>query len=366
MTEATLGWPNGNCSAAAWQRHAVALAHRLDASDLVQHLGRGVGVVVLGAGHGPGRGDAGGEHAADDDADVAPLAVGQLALERVVLHQRVAQGHQEEVDVEQVEEARHHAELVDAGADRLDLAAAAQLLERPPAAADQLAQIGLDLGLGGVMPEVEVVDDQQIDAVHAEALHAVLVGPHDRVVAVVEDMVELQAARPEALIEPVRVRRRLEHAADLGRQHELGARLAVEEAAEAVLGLAPPVPGRGVEVADARVPSRLQSRFGVGLGHLDEQLAERRAAEAEQRQLDARFAEAALRQRVHGRFSSARWRQPRPTRFCSASSRTAAMMIAPVAKSCQKMSIRDRFRKLRIRAMMITPMMVRRMLPWPP
>ena len=195
-----------------------------------------------------------------------------------MLHQRVAQGHEKEVDVEQVEEARHHAELVDAGTDRLDLTAAAQLLERPPAAADQLAQIGLDLGLGGVMPVVEVVDDQQIDAVHAETLHAVLVGPHDRVVAVVEDMIELQAARPEALIEPLRIAWRLEYAADLGRQHELGARLAVEEAAEAVLGLAAPVPGRCVVVADALVPGRLQRRLGVGLGHLDEQLAERRAA----------------------------------------------------------------------------------------
>jgi len=42
------------------------------------------------------------------------------------------------------------------------------------------------------------------------------------------------------------------------------------------------------------------------------------------------------------------------------------MMIAPVAKSCQKMSIRDRFKKWRISAMMITPMIVRRILPWPP
>ena len=70
---------------------------------------------------------------------------------------------------------------------------------------------------------------------------------------------------------------------------------------------------------------------------------------------------------VPGRVTNERRSYPRPEmRRCSASSRTAAMMIAPVAKSCQKMSIRERFRKLRIRAMMITPMMVRRMLPWPP
>src|SRR4051812_7379206 len=41
------------------ERHAVAPADRLDTSDLVQHLGRGVCVVVLGARNGSGRGDAG-------------------------------------------------------------------------------------------------------------------------------------------------------------------------------------------------------------------------------------------------------------------------------------------------------------------
>jgi hypothetical protein len=41
-------------------------------------------------------------------------------------------------------------------------------------------------------------------------------------------------------------------------------------------------------------------------------------------------------------------------------------MIAPVAESCQKMSMRDRCKALRIRPLMITPVMVRRMLPRPP
>src|SRR3954467_12977558 len=45
------------------ERHAGGPPDRPDASDLVQPLGRGVGVVVLGPGNGSGRGDAGRKHA---------------------------------------------------------------------------------------------------------------------------------------------------------------------------------------------------------------------------------------------------------------------------------------------------------------
>jgi hypothetical protein len=41
-------------------------------------------------------------------------------------------------------------------------------------------------------------------------------------------------------------------------------------------------------------------------------------------------------------------------------------MIVPVANPCQKISMRARFRKFRVSAMMMTPMMVRRILPCPP
>jgi hypothetical protein len=66
-------------------------------------------------------------------------------------------------------------------------------------------------------------------------------------------------------------------------------------------------------------------------------------------------------------------RFPQPSRYCrseirrwSASSRTAAKIMAPVAKPCQKIAIRARLRKFLVSAMMITPMIVRRILPCPP
>ena len=162
-----------------------------------------------------------------------------------------------------------------------------ELGERPPAAGRELGEIGGDQRLGLVVPEVEVVDDEDVDPRHAEALQAVLIGAHDAVIAVVEAVLERQPARPAMPRSGVRrVDRRLEDAADLGREEHLVARLAVEEAADAVLALAAAVPRRRVVVADAAVPGRRERRLGVGVGHHREEIAERRAAEAELRQHD--------------------------------------------------------------------------------
>ena len=80
--------------------------------------------------------------AADDEADALLRAVRDLDVERVVFAERVAERHQEEVEVDEVEEARHHAELVDAGADRPDQAGGLELGERAIAARRELGEIG--------------------------------------------------------------------------------------------------------------------------------------------------------------------------------------------------------------------------------
>src|SRR5205814_1822270 len=98
---------------------------------------------------------------------------------------------------------------------------------------------------------------------------------------------------PEAGVEALGIRRRLQDAADLGRQHEVLTLLAIEEAAGAMLALAAAVPGRRVVVADAGRPGGGERRLAVGLAHLGEQLAERRAAEAELGERDAGAAELA-------------------------------------------------------------------------
>ena len=57
-----------------------------------------------------------------------------LRVERGLLPERVAQRDQEEVEVDEVEEARDHAGLVDAGTNRPDQPRRLQLGERPVAA----------------------------------------------------------------------------------------------------------------------------------------------------------------------------------------------------------------------------------------
>ena len=150
----------------------------------------------------------------------------------------------------------------------------------------ELGEIGVHLGVGLVMPPVEIVDDQDVDPRHAEALEAVLIGAHDAVIGVVPFDIEGEAAGPHAVVEGFGVGRRLEDAADLGREHHLFSGAMVERPANPVLALPAAVPRRGVVVADAGVPGGGKGRIGLGLGDLREQVAERRAAEPELRHHD--------------------------------------------------------------------------------
>ena len=101
---------------------------------------------------------------ADHEADAARDAARKFAVQDIGIQQRVRQRDQEEVEVHQVEKARYHAEFVDAGADAADQPRLFELRQRAEAAVVQLGQIGGHLCVGGVMREVQVVDQQQIDA----------------------------------------------------------------------------------------------------------------------------------------------------------------------------------------------------------
>ena len=92
------------------------------------------------------------------------------------------------------------------------------------------------------MGDVQVMDQQQIDARQAEALQAVLEAAHDPIVAVVEAMLEFQAAAPEAVLEILRIVEGAEQPADLGGQHVVGARTAIQRTTEAMFALPSTVP----------------------------------------------------------------------------------------------------------------------------
>ena len=101
--------------------------------------------------------------------------------------------------------------FVDARADAADQPGLLEFRQRPEAAVVQLGQIGRHPRIGGVMRDVQVMDQQQIDAWQAEALQAVLEAAHHAVVAVVEAVLELEPAAPEAVLEmsPRRGRREI-------------------------------------------------------------------------------------------------------------------------------------------------------------
>jgi hypothetical protein len=141
-----------------------------------------------------------------------------------------------------------------------------------------------------VGPDVEVVHQEDVDPPGAEALQAVLERTHHAVVGVVVDLGKRQAVLELAVVEGRRIAR-LEQAPDLGREHEIGARLAAQRLAEAMLRQAEAVQRRGVEIADAGIMAGLERGPRLGIRERPVHVAERRPAAAHDRDLDPRAAE---------------------------------------------------------------------------
>ena len=157
-----------------------------------------------------------------------------------MVEQVVVLGDEKKIQIQQVEEAGDQPHGVDAGAETANRAAAAQFLQRPPAAGGQF-DLERCHPFGGMKQQVEVVDHQEFDGAEAQALQAVLVGTHDAVVAVVEVQRERERLLPELLAQRVR--------STVGRStrptlvDELVAPQPAQEFAEAVLALAVAVEG---------------------------------------------------------------------------------------------------------------------------
>ncbi len=205
---------------------AVALADGFDLLRLLDQRRRRRHVVVRGAGfHAAGQ-DAGVVRSAQDDRDVPLHALRQELGEAALFEQCVAAGQQHAVEVAGLDEAQAGVALVDADADRADDAGLAQLVERPEARVHhRLEALVQDLAVLD-RPEVDVVDQGDVDLGQAEPQVRMFERAHHAVVAVVElgreagqavvaEVGRLLLAGPE----------RMEDAADLGRQDELVARL---------------------------------------------------------------------------------------------------------------------------------------------
>ena len=145
------------------QAHAVPRAHRLDPAHPLHDLGRRRRILEIGALDRAGRKDAGVVGAADDQRDVAPLAQRQELVERRLLEQGVAAGEQESSRSRRAPRDPGSRRLVDPGADRPHRTLLAQLDHRPVAARHELLDPGAPRLLRAVGPDVEVVDQQDVD-----------------------------------------------------------------------------------------------------------------------------------------------------------------------------------------------------------
>ena len=181
-----------------------------------------------------------------------------------------------------------------------------KLQQRAQTAIVRLGQISSHFGIGAVMTNVQIVDQQQIDARHAEPLQAVLEAPHHAVVTIIESVLELQAPTPEPMLEILRIVDRSEQPADLGRQDIIGPRPPIQRPPKAVLALPPPIPRGRIVVADAGVPRRPQRGIRVNVLDHVKQIAQPRTAQAELRDLNVSAAKFAAGEGVHNRLSSVR------------------------------------------------------------
>src|SRR6185503_10326524 len=160
---------------------------------------------------------------------------------------------------------------------------------------------------------VDVMDQRDVDAVGGEPQQRLV----DRAQRAVVRIVERRAMRQAAGIARAAVARRarIHHAADLGRHHDAVAAEGAQRGAQSMLGEAVAVQRRDVEQRDAGIECRTQRRLRDGLVDARIELAERRAAEAERRNVDAGAAERARGQcRGHvaspGRPQSSRFAGP--------------------------------------------------------
>src|SRR3954454_16289836 len=142
----------------AGQTHAVPTADGLDTCNALHYIGRGRGVVVVGAGHRTGGQDAGIVGAADQKRDVPLGAVGQERVQRRLLEQRVAAGEQETVEVAGAGKILAGLDLVDPGADRAHDALLAQPQHGTVSAGHHLAEALYPGGLAAMGPDVDIVD----------------------------------------------------------------------------------------------------------------------------------------------------------------------------------------------------------------
>ena len=255
------------------ERHAEPCAEVAQPAGAVEDVGRRGRIVVRGA-----RGeDAAVEDAAGDHGDAPIEAERQQLVGAARVEQRVPPREEEAVEVAGAGEPAERRGVVHADADRTHRAFGPQALERTVRAVDRLGVV-----------VVRIVDENDVDAVEAQPVEALLEGTQRALVAEVEHR-ERRGTREGSLRRPGR-----QEPPHLRREHELVGR--------DLLGEPGSVERRGVEQLQACVESTADDGVCRLVRDGFEQAAERRGAEAEAGCFEAGPPERDPVPRVHGRL----------------------------------------------------------------
>ena len=264
------GVPRRELQGQVGQGDAVRLGHARPGAGLLEQRGRRGPVVVArvvprpGAGEQPRVVGSGAEH-----RDAALLGLGHQRLAGPV-HQRPATGHHHHVDRALADDPEQRLDVPHPDAHRPDHA----LLP-------QFDQCGDGLGDGLVQILLGVVHEDDVHPVQAEPLEALVEAAADPVGGVVPPPHQVVGDVEQVGVTSAGPRVRLEQPAHLGRHHELLPRPARQGCAEPPLRQAQPVVRGRVEVAEARVPGRVERRPRLLVGQRGVQVAEGRCAEAQ-------------------------------------------------------------------------------------
>jgi hypothetical protein len=140
----------------------------------------------------------------------------------------------------------------------------------------------------------DIVDIEDVDPRHAEALKTVLERAHDAVIRIVVDRFEGQRVPP--LIGEGAGRVAAQQPADLGGEHPLASRTVAQRVADATLGLPDPVIWGGINVAHAGGPGGAHDFFCGGAGDSDLAAAQGRTAKTELGYMQARVSDLSQRE----------------------------------------------------------------------
>src|SRR5215813_6131006 len=208
--------PEGELQGRRGQRHVVTPADGRDAFHLCDNVRLGGRVAVGCVWPGSPRQYPRGVGCADHDRDAVLGAHLQL-IEALLVEERIGHRDKKEIHRKALQEARDHADQIYPDADGLDLTPRLEVDERPVSVAGvQLAHSACDTFLRPMEPRIQVVDQQRLHAIEAEASEAHFVALQDAVTRVVEARLERQPADPCWMLVVVRVGRAGMHPAHLG------------------------------------------------------------------------------------------------------------------------------------------------------